>query len=172
MPIFCIILTSSSYIDVIKTVHKPSNNILIGVPVGTAASRDETPCIKSTHNTIAVLRPCRLNEKSHKCYKRRLFHNKNFDRLYAYQGNMAGVCFGPATRPLMLQYYPRWKATSTQRTSVLMYGVLLESSLSADWSNVPRVILDMYWTRAIRVQNGQNSKIKMKGRKTISDDFV
>lgn len=52
---------------------------------------------------------------------------------------MAGVCFGPATRPLMLQYYPRWKASSTQRTSVLMYGVLLESSLYADWSNVPRV---------------------------------
>lgn len=57
---------------------------------------------------------------------------------------MAGVCFGPATRPLLLQYYPRWKASSTQRTSVLMYGVLLESSLSADWSNVPRVILDMH----------------------------
>ena len=62
---------------------------------------------------------------------------------------MAGVCFGPATRPLMLQYYPRWKASSTQRTSVLMYGVLLESSLYADWSNVPRVILDMLLPRAI-----------------------
>lgn len=76
VPIFCIILTSSSYIDVIKTVHKASNNILIGVPLGTAASRDETLCIKSTHNTIAVLRPCRLKEKSHKCYRRAFFHDE------------------------------------------------------------------------------------------------
>ena len=64
--IFCMIPTSSSYIEVIKTVYKTPNNILIGVPVGTAASRDETPCIRSTHNTIAVLRPCRLKEKSHR----------------------------------------------------------------------------------------------------------
>lgn len=79
-----------------------------------------------------------------KCYRRANFNHKNSSRLYAYQGNMAGVCFGPATRPPMLQYYPRWKASSTQRTSVVMYGVLLESSLAADWSNVPRVILDMH----------------------------
>ena len=84
-----------------------------------------------------------------KCYWTGYFHNKNSSRLYLYQGNMAGVCFGPATRPLMLQYYPRWKASSTQRTSVLMYGVLLESSPYADWSNFPRVILDMHLPRAI-----------------------
>lgn len=64
--IFCMITTSRSYIEVIKTVYKTPNNILIGVPVGTAASRDETPCIRSTHNRIAVLRPCRLKEKSHR----------------------------------------------------------------------------------------------------------
>lgn len=64
--IFCMIPTSSSYIEVIKAVKKTPNNILSGVPAGTAASRDETPCIRSTHNTIAVLRPCRLKAKSHR----------------------------------------------------------------------------------------------------------
>ena len=55
-----------------------------------------------------------------------------------YQGNMAGFCFGPATRPRGLQFYRRWKASSAQRVSVVMYGVLLEDNLSADWSVVTR----------------------------------
>lgn len=41
------------------------------------------------------------------------------------QGNMAGVCFGPATRPQMLQFYPRWKVSSTKSTTAVLYGVLL-----------------------------------------------
>lgn len=142
--IYCIILTSSSCIEVIKAVYKTAKNILIDILVGTATSRDETPCIRSTHNRIAVLRPCRLEEKLHSWMmytcSRVIFLIKTPVDL-TNQGNMAGVCFGPATRPQMLQFYPRWKVSSTESSSVVMYGVLLGESLSADWSNVTRVIL-------------------------------
>lgn len=59
-----IITTYSSSIEVIKTEYSIANYIIY-ILAGTAASRDETPCIRSTHNNIVALGPCTLQENTH-----------------------------------------------------------------------------------------------------------